>query len=67
MQQTFHAIKAEAPATLDQESFIQHYEALPPRAKVVLHLKATAGPYAEKDILSKAASMVKVPLPDGKT
>ena len=66
MQQTFHAIKAEAPATLDQESFIQRYEALPPRAKIVLHLKVTAGPYIEKDVLSRAASMVKIPLPDGK-
>ena len=45
----------------------QRYEALPPRAKIVLHLKVTAGPYVEKDVLSRAASMVQIPLPDGKT
>ena len=49
------------------KALIQRYEALPPRAKIVLHLKATAGPYVEKDVLSRAASMVKIPLPDGKT
>ncbi len=33
----------------------------------MLHLKSVAGPYVEKDVLSRAASMVKIPLPDGKT
>src|SRR3954462_2790810 len=66
MPQTYHAPRAETPVILDQESFIKYYEALPPRAKVVLHLKVIAGPYVEKDVLSRAASMVKIPLPDGK-
>src|SRR5918994_336726 len=66
MPQIFHAPQTEAPALLDEESLIQRYEALPPRAKTVLHLKVIAGPYIEKDVLSRAASMVQIPLPDGK-
>ena len=66
MPQIFHAPQTEAPALLDEEGLIQRYEALPPRAKIVLHLKVTAGPYIEKDVLSRAASMVQIPMPEGK-
>ena len=66
MPQIFHAPQTEAPALLDEEGLIQRYEALPPRAKTVLHLKVTAGPYIEKDVLSRAASMVQIPMPDGR-
>ena len=66
MPQIFHAPQTEAPALLDEEGLIQRYEALPPRAKIVLHLKVIAGPYVEKDVLSRAASMVQIPMPDGK-
>src|SRR4051812_2846202 len=62
-----HALRTNALSTFDPDGFIREYEELPPRARIVLHLKAAAGSYAEKDILSKAASMVKIPLPDGKT
>ncbi len=47
-------------------AIIAFYEALPPRAKLVLHLKAIAGPYVEKDGLFKAASAAQILLPDGK-
>ena len=32
----------------------------------MLHLKAIAGPYVEKDVLSKAASVAQIPMPDGR-
>src|SRR3954451_9514408 len=62
-----HALRTNVLSTFDPDGFIREYEELPPRARIVLHLKAAAGPYAEKYILSKAASMVKIPLPHGKT
>ena len=66
MPQNFPAPQTEAPASMDDDRYIAFYEALPPRAKLVLHLKAIAGPYVEKDGLFKAASAAQILLPDGK-
>ena len=66
MPQNSPAIQAETPASTDDARYIALHEALPPRAKLVLHLKAIAGPYVEKDGLFKAASAAQILLPDGK-
>ncbi|WP_158045131.1 DEAD/DEAH box helicase [Skermanella pratensis] len=59
--------QSETPEAPPPEELYRLYGELSPAAKVVVHLKIVAGSEAGNNTLYKAASAVRIPLPDGKT